>query len=84
MIAGTEMKLLSSHTEYLLCFERSCEGRRLLVIANFSEREQRLSREFFSRSLFSHTLIDHLTDDHFVADQMIPPYATFWLEGVGV
>ena len=80
MIAGTEMSLLHTHNEHLLCFERSYNGRRLMVIANFSEQEQNISKEFFMRSVFSDELFDHLTAKTFYAGQAIAPYAVLWLE----
>ena len=81
MLAGTEMTLLDTRSEHLLCFERAAEGRRLIVIANFSEHAQPLVQERWIRALLPSGLRDHLSGEVFSVGQTVPPYALYWLEG---
>ena len=80
MLAGTAMRLIPTYNDHLLCFERFAEERRLIVVANFSEREQALPKETFTRLLCPEELTDHLTGDRFLPGQTISPYGILWLE----
>ena len=80
MLAGTQMNLLYPNSEHLLCFERKYENRRLIVIANFSERQQNLAKDFYRQASLSNELVDHLSSRQFYAGQTISPYDVLWLE----
>ncbi|GAB4500466.1 MAG: alpha-amylase family glycosyl hydrolase [Anaerolineales bacterium] len=47
--AGGELRLLETENAHLLAFERRFSGQRAVVLANFSEDEQKLSAAFLSR-----------------------------------
>ena len=80
MLAGTQMNLLYPDSEHLLCFERKYENRRLIVIANFSERQQNLAKDFYRQASLPNEFIDQLSARQFYAGQTISPYDILWLE----
>lgn len=81
-LAGMEMELIRSTNPHILAYLRYSAGNRLIVVANFSEREQQLDGNRLRMIGLGRVFRDLLSEkDHSVsADLKLAPYESLWLE----
>jgi amylosucrase len=74
-----------THNEQVFGLIRASPRGRLLVLANFSEQGQAVSRDRLRQMGFGGSLINHLDEQPLDdgADLYLEPYATLWLEKEG-
>ena len=80
--AGSEMALVATANPHVLGFVRSCEGSRMIVLANFTETEQVIDANRLRMAGLARFLTDVLTGAEIRTshDLTLSPYQIVWLE----
>ena len=80
--AGSDMALVATDNPHVLGFVRSCEGSRMIVLANFTETEQVIDANRLRMAGLARFLTDVLTGAEIRTshDLTLSPYQIVWLE----
>ncbi len=80
-LAGNELQIINPHNPHVLGFVRSYQGNRVLVYANFSEREQFISGNHVRTIGLGRFFKDHVTGEVLSTegDFRLARYQFFWL-----
>ncbi len=83
-LAGQAMQLISTANPHILGFVRSCEGHRLVVLANFSEEPQQMEGNRIRTAGMGRFFRDVISDTTFATGEPLPlqPYQILWLTRV--
>ncbi len=81
-LVGNQMRLLPSENDHVLDFLRWHDGSLLVVIANFSERSQRLNLAALRAEGLSHFMKDRISGKVITTrgEIELEPYEILWLE----
>lgn len=81
-LAGQEMQLLPLHNPHVLGFVRLFDANRLIVVANFSEKQQKIDGNQLRMLGLGRFFVDVISGDSYPAsdDVALAPYQLLWLE----
>ncbi len=83
-LAGQQMELFDTRNPHVLGYTRSCEGSRLVVIANFADSEQQVDGNLLRTSGLGRFFRDYLTEVTVATSDPVSlfPRQVMWLERV--
>ncbi len=83
-LGGTDMELFPTDSSHVLGFSRTYDSSRLLVVANFSEREQSVAGNRLRTAGLGRFFEDVLSGERISTshDVVLQPYEFFWLSRV--
>ena len=75
------MEVLETGSDHVFTYQRARGGKRLVIAANFSEREQVVGARYLPTDGAAETATDLITGQQFAASQDIylAPYQFMWL-----
>jgi amylosucrase len=79
--AGTDMQVMNTGNDQVLGYVRQCEGKRMLVLANFGEGEQKVAANFVRVHGLGYVFKDLVSGEtiNLTSDLVLEPYRVMWL-----
>jgi len=79
--AGNDMQVMNTGNDQVLGYVRQCEGKRVLVLANFAESEQKIAANYVRVHGLGYTFEDLVSGEtiNLKNDLVLEPYRFVWL-----
>jgi glycosidase len=79
--AGTDMQVMNTGNDQVLGYVRQREGKRMLVLANFGEDEQKVAANFVRVHGLDYVFKDLVSGEtiNLTSDMVLEPYRVMWL-----